>query len=98
MTKTLDAANCLQNSRFSKRNRKLLPGWFQAVKVLPGVKTLPLLSSGTSKPATQGRHKSIQGIAVKKCGDWLGLGSLRYRHSQGPPLAGLRFVRSGASA
>jgi hypothetical protein len=41
------------------------------------------VSVGASKPANQERPKTSQGIAVKKCGDWMGLGLSRHRHSRG---------------
>jgi hypothetical protein len=40
------------------------------------------VSAGASKPATQGRAKTGQGIAAKKGGDWMGLGLSRRRPFQ----------------
>ena len=47
------------------------------------VKLSVAVSAGTSKPATQGRPKTVLGIAVKMGGDWVSLGWLRHRRSGG---------------
>ncbi|MFM8289300.1 MAG: hypothetical protein ACKOGA_21625 [Planctomycetaceae bacterium] len=48
---------------------------YYAIDGVAGQEILCELSAGASKPATQGRPKTSQGIAVKKGGYWMGLAS-----------------------